>query len=56
MLIAGLFHSSGQVPAWSNAVSIGLVAVAGASAGLGFHGGIGTHMRPDTSFERTREK
>jgi uncharacterized membrane protein YccC len=56
MLIAGLFLSWGEAPPWSNAISIGLVAVAGASAGLGFHGGIGAHMRPNTSFERTRER
>ncbi len=55
MLFTGLIFTWGEASPWPNAIRIALVATAGASAGLGFHGGLAAHMRPNTSLERTRE-
>jgi hypothetical protein len=49
ILIVDLFHSWSAVSPWPHAIRVGLVAVAGATAGLGFHGGLGAHLRPDNS-------
>jgi hypothetical protein len=56
MLFAGLFFSWDEASPWPNAIRLALVAIAGASAGLGLHGGLAAHMRPSTSLERTREE
>ena len=56
MLFAGLQFTWGEASPWPNAIRIALVAVAGASAGLGLHGGLAAHMRPNNSFERTRDE
>ena len=55
MLFSGLLLTWGESSPWPNAIRIALVAIAGASAGLGLHGGLAAHMRPNTSLERTHE-
>jgi peptidoglycan/LPS O-acetylase OafA/YrhL len=42
--------------AWPNAIIVGLAAIAGATAGVAFHGGLGAQLRSDTSLERASEK
>ena len=52
ILTAVLLDSWGSDSSWPDAIRIGLVAVAGATAGIAFHGGLGAHLRPDKSVER----
>jgi peptidoglycan/LPS O-acetylase OafA/YrhL len=54
MSAAVLFDSWSSDSPWPDAIRIGLVAVAGATAGVAFHGGLGAHLRSDKSLERTR--
>lgn len=56
VLIVELLHPWSAESPWPNAIRIGLVAIAGASAGTGFHGGLAAHLRPNNSPERTRDR
>jgi peptidoglycan/LPS O-acetylase OafA/YrhL len=55
VLTAVLLESWSSDSPWPDAIRIGLVAVAGATAGIAFHGGLGAHARPNKSLERTSE-
>jgi hypothetical protein len=55
MLFDGLLFTWDEASPWPNAIRLALATIAGASAGLGLHGGLAAHMRPNTSLERTRE-
>jgi peptidoglycan/LPS O-acetylase OafA/YrhL len=55
VLVAVLLHTWSSESPWPDAMRIGLVAVAGATAVTAFHGGLSAHVRPNKSLERTRE-
>ena len=52
--IIELLHPWNSESPWPSAIKAGLVAIAGAAAGVGIRGGPEARVRPNKSLERTR--